>query len=84
LLDNPHASTAVDPMEQWLQRTVTSFETVKAEELKRMITESQDCAIRATWNSTKVRSTPKLAVLKSGKKHTAQLLAGCFKTGTLK
>ena len=82
--DNPHASIAVDPMEQWLQRTVTSFETVKAEELKQMIFEYRHSATRATWNSTKVRSTPRLAVLKYGKKHTAQLLAGCFKTGTLK
>ena len=56
MLDNPHASTAVDPMEQWLQRTVTSFETVKAEELSAMITESRASALAATQNSINART----------------------------
>ena len=46
--------------------------------------ESQHYAIPATWNSTKANRSPRLNVLKSGKKHTAKLLAGFLKQGGLK
>jgi hypothetical protein len=81
--ENPHAKSVVEKTAQlWLHIPI-SFETVKAEELKHMITESRHCAIRATWNSTKANRSPNLNVLKSGKKHTAKLLAGFLKTNTL-
>jgi hypothetical protein len=81
-LDNPHAKSVVEKTAQlWLHIPI-SFETVKAEELKHMITESRHCAIRATWNSTKENRSPKLNVLRDGKKHTAKLLAGYLKINT--
>jgi len=55
-LDNPPVSIVEETMELWLQRTVTSFETVKAEELSAMITESRASALAATQNSIKART----------------------------
>jgi hypothetical protein len=76
LLDNPHAKCVVEKTAQlWLHIPI-SFGTVKAEELKHMITESRQCVIRATWKSTKANRSPRLNVLRHGKKHTAKLLAG--------
>ena len=79
-LDNPHARRVVDLTAQlWLHIPI-SFETVKEEELKHMITASQQCVIRATWISTKANRSPRLNVLKYGKRHTAKALAGYLKT----
>ena len=75
-LDNPPVSIVEETMELWLQRTVTSFETVKAEELSAMITESRASALAATRSLTKANRSPRLNVLRCGKKHTAQQLAG--------
>jgi hypothetical protein len=66
-------------MEQLLQPIQISFEMVRAEDLKRMITEYRHFAINATWKSTKGRYSSNLLVLKDGKKHTAKLLASYLK-----
>jgi hypothetical protein len=80
-LDNPHARRVVEKTAQlWLHIPI-SFETVKEEELRHMITASQQCAIRATWKLTKANRSPRLNVLRDGKKHTAKLLAGFLKQG---
>jgi hypothetical protein len=77
--ENPHAKSVVDLTGQlWLHIPI-SFGTVRVEDLKQVITESQPYAIRAIWKSTKVKTFPKLNVLKNGKKHTAKLLAGFLK-----
>jgi hypothetical protein len=79
LLDNLHAKRVVEKTAQlWLHIPI-SFETVKAEELNHMITESQQCVIRATWKSTKANRSLKLNVLRRGKKHIAKQLAGFLK-----
>ena len=70
-LDNPPVSIVEETMELWLQRTVTSFETVKAEELSAMITESRASVLLATRNSIKERTYLRSKELKCGKKHTA-------------
>jgi hypothetical protein len=78
---NPHARAVVDLTAQlWLHIPI-SFGTVKAEELKRMITASQQCVIRATWNSTKERNSQRPNGLRCGKKHTEKQLAGSLKMG---
>jgi len=80
-LDNPHARRVVEKTAQlWLHIPI-SFETVKAEELRHMITASRHCAIRATWSLTKENRSPRLNVLRRGKRHTAKLLAGFLKQG---
>ena len=82
LLDNAHAKRVVEKTAQlWLHIPI-SFEMVKEEELKHMITESQQCVIRATWNSTRANRSPRLNVLRHGKKHTAKQLAGFLKITT--
>jgi hypothetical protein len=79
LLDNLHAKRVVEKTAQlWLHIPI-SFETVKAEELKLMITESQQCALSATRKLTKGRNSLRLNVLRRGKKHTAEQLAGFLK-----
>ena len=78
--DNPHAKRVVEVTAQsWLHIPI-SFGTVKVEELKRMITDPQHYATPATWSLTKANRSPRLNVLKRGKKHTAKLLAGYLKT----
>jgi hypothetical protein len=78
-LDNPHAKRVVEKTAQlWLPIQI-SFEMVKAEELKHMITASQQCVIRATWKSTKAHRSARLNVLRDGKRHTAKALAGYLK-----
>gem|GEM_PF-6088629 len=66
-------------MEQSLQPIQISFEMVKAEDLKRMITEYRHFATNAMRKSTKGRYLANLAVLKDGKKHTAKRLASYLK-----
>jgi len=81
-LDNPHARHVVDLTAQlWLHIPI-SFEMVKVEELNRMITESRHSATRATRKSTRGRGSLRLNVLRRGKKHTAELLAGFLKQAT--
>jgi len=81
--DNPHARRVVDLTAQlWLHIPI-SFETVRVEDLKQMITESQPCALRVMRKSTRGQSSPRLNVLKYGKKHTARLLGGYLKITTL-
>jgi hypothetical protein len=81
-LDNPHARYVVDLTAQlWLHIPI-SFETVKAEDLKQMITESRPYVTGAMRKSTRVNRSPRLNVLKHGKKHTAKLLAGYLKQAT--
>ena len=84
MLDNPRAKYAEEPMEQWLQRTVISFEMVKADQLKHMITEFRRYALPVTRRSTKAQSCQSLNVLRRGKKHTDKLLAGYLRTDILK
>lgn len=80
LYGNPHARRVVEQTAQlWLHIPI-SFETVKAEELKHMITEWRHSATDATWNLTRANRSPRLNVLKHGKRHTAKLLAGYLKT----
>ena len=80
LLGNPHARSVVEKTAQlWLHIPI-SFGTVKAEDLKPMTTESQHCAWYATATLTKANRSPRLNVLKRGKKHTAAQLAGYLKT----
>jgi len=66
-------------MEQLSQHIQISFEMVKAEDLKRMITEYRHSATNAMRKLTKGRYSANLAVLKDGKKHTAKLLANYLK-----
>jgi hypothetical protein len=83
-LDNPHAKRVVEKTAQlWLHIPI-SFGMVKAEELRQMISEPQHYAIPATWNLTKANRSPRLNVLKCGKKHTEKLLAGFLQQGGLK
>ena len=80
LYGNPHARTVVEKTAQlWLHIPI-SFETVKAEELKHMITEWRLSASPAMRRSTRVKTSQRLPVLKNGKKHTAAQLAGFLKT----
>ena len=72
-LDNPPVSIVEETMELWLQRTVTSFETVKAEELSAMITESRASALAATRSLTKERTYLRSKELKCGKKAIVKL-----------
>jgi len=66
-------------MEQLSQHIQISFEMVKAEDLKRMITEYRHSATNAMRKSTKGRYSQNLLVLKDGKKHTEKLLASYLK-----
>lgn len=66
-------------MEQLSQHIQISFEMVKAEDLKHMITEYRHSATNVMRKSTKGRFSANLAVLKDGKKHTAKLLASYLK-----
>jgi hypothetical protein len=66
-------------MEQLSQHIQISFEMVKAEDLKHMITEYRHFVSSATQKSTRERYSANLAVLKDGKKHTAKLLASYLK-----
>ena len=78
--DNPHAKRVVEKTAQlWLHIPI-SFETVRVEDLNHMITDVQLYVTPATWKSTKANRSPRLNVLKRGKKHTAKLLAGYLKT----
>jgi len=80
LLGNPHARSVVEKTAQlWLHIPI-SFGTVKAEDLKQMITASQHYARSVTKKSTRVPNFLRLNVLKNGKKHTAAQLAGYLKT----
>ena len=72
-LDNPPVSIVEETMELWLQRTVTSFGTVKVEELSAMIIESRVSALLATRNSIKERTYLRSKELKCGKKAIVKL-----------
>jgi hypothetical protein len=81
--ENPHAKRVVDQTAQlWLHIPI-SFETVRVEDLKLMTTGVQPYVTPVTWKSTKANRSPRLNVLRRGKKHTAKLLAGFLKTSTL-
>ena len=75
-LDNPHARYVVDLTAQlWLHIPI-SFEMVRVEDLKRMTTGVLPYVTPATWKSTRANRSPRLNVLRRGKKHTAKQLAG--------
>ena len=75
-LENPHARYVVELTAQlWLHIPI-SFEMVKVEDLKQMTTESRPYVTGAMRKSTRVNRSPRLNVLRRGKKHTAKLLAG--------
>jgi hypothetical protein len=81
--ENLHAKRVVDLTAQlWLHIPI-NFVTARAGDLKPMTTDVLLYATNATWNLIKVNRSPKLNVLKCGKKHTAKLLAGYLKTITL-
>jgi hypothetical protein len=74
--DNPHAKRVVDLTAQlWLPIPI-SFETVKVEELNRMIIESQPFVTTAIWSSTKARKWTRINGFNSSKMLTDLLLAG--------
>jgi hypothetical protein len=78
--DNPHAKRVVEKTAQlWLHIPI-SFETVKVEDLKPMTTDALPYVSPAMLILTKANRSPRLNVLKHGKKHTAKLLAGYLKT----
>jgi hypothetical protein len=75
-LDNPHARYVVDLTAQlWLHIPI-SFGMVKVGDLKPMTTDALPYALPAMRKSTRVNRSPRLSVLKHGKKHTAKQLAG--------
>jgi len=75
---NPHAKRVVELTAQlWLHIPI-SFETVKAEELKQMISEQRHCAIRAIKNWTKELGYRKPRGWKCSKKPTVLQLDGCL------
>lgn len=84
LSENPHAKAVEDQMVLWLRHTVTSLEMVKAEELNRMIIESQPFVTSATWNSIKVYKWTRINGFNSLKMLTETLSDGCLKTDTSK
>ena len=72
LLDNPHAKRVVALTEQlWLPIPI-SFEMVKAEELRRMITVLRPCALAAMRKSTKDRNSQRPKGLRCGRTPTAR------------
>ena len=74
--DNLHAKRVVDLTAQlWLHIPI-SFGMARVEDLKRMITDVPASVLPVTPSLTKVNRSPRLNVLKCGKKHTAKLLAG--------
>jgi hypothetical protein len=78
--ENLHVRRVVDLTAQlWLHIPI-SFETVRVEDLKHTIIESQPYAMRVMRKSTKAKTSLRLNVLRRGKKHTAKLLAGYLKT----
>lgn len=76
LLENPHAKRVVELTGLlWLHIPI-SFVTAKEEELKLMTTVLPHFAMPAMRKSTRGRNSPRLNVLRRGKKHTAEQLAG--------
>jgi hypothetical protein len=81
-LENPHARYVVEKTAQlWLHIPI-SFEMVKVEDLKRMTIAAQRYALPAMLKSTRVKTSPRLNVLRRGKKHTAEQLAGFLSQNT--
>jgi hypothetical protein len=78
--ENPHARYVVERTAQlWLHIPI-SFETAKEEDLKPMTTDALPFVLPAMLILTKANRSPRLNVLRYGKKHTAKLLAGYLKT----
>ena len=84
MLDNHHVSIVEDQMEPWLQPIAISFETVKVEELNRMIIASQPFVTVATWTSIKGLKWIRVHGLNSLKTLTAIQSDGYLNTGILK
>ena len=84
LLDNPHANTVVDLTEQlWLPIQI-SFEMAKVEDLKPMIIGLRPCALAATRNSIKGRSSQNPKGSRCGNKPIEKQWDGCLKMTTSK
>jgi hypothetical protein len=81
--DNPHAKRVVELTEQLWLPTPISFETVKVEDLNRMIIASQPFVTSATWSLIKVYKWTRMTGFNSLKMLTAIQLAGSSKTDTL-
>ena len=78
LLGNPHARSVVEKTAQlWLHIPI-SFGTVKAEELKQMISERQAFVLPAIKNWTKELGYRKPRGWKCSKKPTVLQLDGCL------
>jgi hypothetical protein len=78
--DNPHAKRVVELTAQlWLPIPI-SFETVKVEDLNRMIIESQPFVTLAIWNLTRARKWTRINGFNSLKMLTELQLAGSSKT----
>jgi len=84
LLDNHHANTVENQMELWLQPTAISFETVKVEDLNRMIIASQPFVTVAIASSTKGLKWIRVHGLNSLKTLTVIQSDGYLNTGILK
>jgi DNA mismatch repair protein MutH len=84
LSENLHANTADSQMEQWLQHIPISFETVKVEDLNRMIIESQPFVTVATATSTKGLKWIRINGFNSLRMLTAIQSDGYLTTGILK
>jgi hypothetical protein len=84
LLDNRHANIAEEMMEPWLQPTAISFETVKVEDLNRMIIESQPFVTTATWSLTKAQKWTRINGFNSLRMLTEIQLDGYLNTDILK
>jgi len=81
--DNPHAKRVVELTAQlWLHIPI-SLETVKVEDLNRMIIESQPFVTLAIWNLTKARKWTRINGFNSLKMLTELQSAGFLKTNTL-
>jgi hypothetical protein len=81
--DNPHARRVVEKTAQLWLLTPISFETVKVEDLNRMIIASQPFVTSATWNSIKVYKWTRMTGFNSLRMLTEIQLAGSSKTDTL-
>ena len=78
--ENLHARSVVEKTAQlWLHIPI-SFAMAKAEDLKPMTSDVLPCVTPAMLILTKANRSPRLNVLRRGKKHTAQQLAGYLKT----
>jgi hypothetical protein len=84
LSDNLHVNTAEEVTEPWLQPTAISFETVKVEDLNRMIIASQPFVTVATTSSTKGLKWLRINGFNSLKMLTAILSDGYLSKGILK